>query len=176
MKRCFLASIATFAIIIAFGARAAIAGLGGLGWLFADSTSIELRGKTSIKSANGKFCSTLSGKLECRIVDWADPDRKPDYYLLKCDRSRRTCAGTMVAILPSGDPWPTEVEYRTTEWTDERVLAVQSFHRCVVTTLQIDLSSKEALFTETYTKTVKGDHTCIPENIGHTVTYKLENY
>jgi hypothetical protein len=176
MKRCLLASIATLAIIITFAARAAVAGLAGLNWL-ADSTSIQLRGKTSIPSANGKFCTTLSGKLECRIMDWGDRDRKPDYYLLKCDRSRRICAGTMVVILPTGDPLPTELEYRITEWTDERVLAVlKSFHPCVVTTLQIDLSSKEALFTEMYTKTVKGDHTCIPENIGHTVTYKLENY
>jgi hypothetical protein len=119
MKRCLLASIATLAIIITFAARAAVAGLAGLNWL-ADSTSIQLRGKTSIPSANGKFCTTLSGKLECRIMDWGDRDRKPDYYLLKCDRSRRICAGTMVVILPTGDPLPTELEYRITEWTDGR--------------------------------------------------------
>jgi|HubBroStandDraft_6_1064221.scaffolds.fasta_scaffold854444_1 hypothetical protein len=111
--------------------------------LFANSTSVELHGKTSIPSANGKFCSTLSGKLECKITDWEH--RKPDYYLLRCDRNRGSCTGTMAVILPTGHPWLTEIEYRVTDLTDEHVLAVlDSIHPCVVTTLHIDLISKEA--------------------------------
>jgi hypothetical protein len=173
MKRCFLASIATLAISM-FAAPAVVAGLTGQNW-FANSTSVELHGKTSIPSANGKFCSTLSGKLECKITDWEH--RKPNYYLLRCDRNRGSCTGTMAVILPTGHPWLTEIEYRVTDWTDEHVLAIlDNTHPCVVTTLQIDLSSKEVLITETYTKSVEWYPTCTPENIGYTVTYKLENY
>jgi hypothetical protein len=44
----------------------------------------------------------------------------------------------MAVILPSGDPWLTKIEYRITEWTDERVIAVLDSHPCVVTTLRGD--------------------------------------
>jgi hypothetical protein len=48
----FLASIATFAIVT-FTACAAVAGLTGHNW-FADTTNVQLHGKTSIPSDNGK--------------------------------------------------------------------------------------------------------------------------
>ena len=35
---------------------------------------------------------------------------------------------------------------------------------------------QEAIFTETYTKSVRGHPSCLPQNIGLTTTYKLENY
>jgi hypothetical protein len=48
---------------------------------------------------------------------------------------------------------------------------------CISETLQIDLDGKEVIFTQTITKVMQSDRLfCVPENIGHTETYKLEDY
>ena len=44
------------------------------------------------------------------------------------------------------------------------------------TGLQIDLGGREVVFTESYTKSIENDAFCVPENVGQTTTYKLENY
>jgi hypothetical protein len=163
-------SIITF-VIFTFTASSAFAGLAGFNW-YSDENYVRVIGRTQ-RTSNTKFCSTFFGKLECKVTE----SGKPDYYLLECDRNRRVCTGVQAVILPPGEPWLAKVEYRIGEWNHERVFAIMSsMHPCVVTTLQIDLDSKEVVFTETYTKSVKDDPICIPENIGHTTTYRLENY
>jgi hypothetical protein len=155
-------------------ASSAFPRLAGFHWLASD-TSIQIIGKTSIPNGNRKFCTAWEGKVECKDREYQGS--KPDYYLLDCDRNRRVCAGTMAVILPSGDPWLKQIEYEITKWTPEHVIAVSTFfHRCVTTTLQIDLSAQEVLFTETYTRSLSTDPLCIPENIGYTTTFKLESY
>ena len=42
--------------------------------------------------------------------------------------------------------------------------------------LQIDFGAREVVFTETYTKSIENDAFCVPENVGRTITYKLDNY
>ena len=102
MKRRFLASIAAFAIVT-FTGRAAVGGLTGYNW-FADTTSVQLRGKTSTPSANGKFCSTLSGKLECTIMKTLGTRSPTNWKTTKTPapiepRSSRCVGTTSVAML-----------------------------------------------------------------------------
>jgi hypothetical protein len=166
-------AFAAFAALVGLAHSSVCAPLVGYNW-FADKDTIQVIGKTSISSSNGKFCSSSSGKLECGTLE---NSHKPDYYLLVCERNRGICDGTIAVILLSGEPWMAKTEYEIKEWTPERVIAVRSsLHACVVTTMLIDLKAQEVLFTETYTRYVEQDPFCIPENIGHTTTYKLENY
>ena len=166
-------SVAAIALVT-LTASGAFARLAGVNW-FTDENRVVLRGKTNTPNDSGKFCSTGSGKLECNIPDYRN--RKPDYYLLECERSRLVCEGTMAIPLPSGEPWLVKVEYQILEWTTDHVIAVLStLHPCATTTLQIDLRGQEVLITETYTKSEAPHPFCVPENIGHTTTYRLENY
>jgi hypothetical protein len=166
----FLVSIIAFAIFTVT-ASAAFAGLHGH-W-YSGEDYLHVNGRSRITGDPTKFCVKFSGQLECAAHD----PGKPDYYVLECDRNRRTCDGALAVILPGGEPWLAKIEYQISSWTPERITANPvSPHRCVVTTLQIDLDSKEVIFTETHTKTIQNDATCIPENIGHTTTYKLEDY
>ncbi len=172
-----LTAVAVFRILIcalavfSISAGTAFTGLAGLNW-DSDENYVRVNGKTQILNQS-QFCTRLTGKVECKITKPA----RPDYFLIECDRNRRICDGAMAVILPNGEPWLTKIEYQITKWTTERVSAVpSSVHRCLVTALQIDLGSKEVIFTETYTKALENDPICIPENIGHTTTYKLENY
>lgn len=121
-------SVAAIALVT-LTASGAFARLGGQNW-FADETYIRVNGKTSTPNDSGKFCvRELSGKLECKIYDYRT--RKPDYYLLECERNRRSCEGTIAVLLPAGDPWLAKREYRILQWTPEHVIAVSTqLHPC----------------------------------------------
>jgi hypothetical protein len=114
----------------------------------------------------------ISEKVECKVRE----SSQPIYYLLECSRARRACDGVQSLILDSGAPSLVKVGFRISEWTRERISAIMtSTHPCIVTTLQIDLESKEVILTDTYTKSTDYPF-CVPENIGRTETYKLEDY
>jgi hypothetical protein len=168
------ASIATLAIFTDT-AGAAFAGLHGSDW-YADEDYVRIMGRARLAMQSTKFCSRVLGELECKD-DKAEPS-KPDYYLLECDRNRGVCEGTQAIMSPSGEPWMTKIEFKIISWTREHITATPTnfFHRCVESTLQIDLDSKEVILAETWTKFLKDGTFCIPENLGHTTTYKLEDY
>jgi hypothetical protein len=152
------ASITIFGFFI-IAANSALGGLANLNWV-ATENYIQVIGRSKITSST-KFCSRISGKLECELVE-----PKPDYYLLECDRNRGICDGVRIVTFGS-EPRPVKVEYRISEWSYKRVSAtLYDPHPCMVTTLQIDLDSKEVVFTETYTKIVKNDSFSVPENVG----------
>jgi hypothetical protein len=82
------------------------------------------------------------------------------------------------AKLLRGEPWLVKQEYRITEWDAGHVSSTMEDppYQCLVAGLRIDLDGREVVFTETYTKSIENDAFCVPENVGHTTTYKLENY
>ena len=77
-----------------------------------------------------------------------------------------------------GEPWLVKQEYQITEWGIGHVSAIMKDppYQCLVTGLQIDFGAREVVFTETYTKSIENDALCVPENVGRTTTYKLDNY
>jgi len=156
---------------LAFTLTRAWAGLSGLYW-HAEQDYISAHGRLELSSRN-KVC-TFIDKLECKV---SEPGRLPIYYLVECDRNRRVCEA-MSAKLLRGEPWIVKQEYRIVGWDTAHVSAVMNDppYQCLAAELQINLNSREVIFTETYTKSVDKDAFCVPENVGQTSTYKLENY
>jgi hypothetical protein len=149
----------------------AFAGLDGINW-HADTEYISAHGRLELTSKS-KLC-TFIDKLECTL---REPGKLSIYYLLECDRSRRICEAISAKLL-HGEPWLVKQEYQITEWDTGHVSAIMKDppYQCLVTGLQINLGGREVVFTETYTKTIENDAFCVPENVGQTTTYKLENY
>ena len=156
---------------LTFTLTSAFAGLDGINW-HSDSDYISPHGRLELTS-NSKLC-TFIAKLECTVKD---PGKLSIYYLLECDRNRRICEAVSAKLL-RGEPWLVKQEYRITEWDAGHVSATMKDppYQCLVAGLRIDLDGREVVFTETYTKSIENDAFCVPENVGHTTTYKLENY
>ena len=154
-----------------FTLTSAFAGLDGINWQ-SDSDYISAHGRLELTS-NSKLC-TFIGKLECTAKD---PGKLSIYYLFECDRSRRICEAVSAKVL-RGEPWLVKQEYQITEWGTGHVSAIMKDppYQCLVTGLQIDFGAREVVFTETYTKSIENDALCVPENVGRTTTYKLDNY
>jgi hypothetical protein len=157
--------------IFTFLPTSAFAGLDGINW-HSEQDYISAHGRLELTS-NSKFC-TFIDKLECKV---REPGKLPIYYLLECDRNRRICEAVSAKLL-RGEPWLVKQEYRITEWDAGHVSASMKDppYQCLVAGLRIDLDGREVVFTETYTKSIENDAFCVPENVGHTTTYKLENY
>jgi hypothetical protein len=156
---------------LTFTLTSAFAGLDGINW-HSDSDYISAHGRLELTS-NSKLC-TFIAKLECTVKD---PGKLSIYYLLECDRSRRICEAVSAKVL-RGEPWLVKQEYQITEWDTGHVSAIMKDppYQCLVTGLQIDFGAREVVFTETYTKSIENDAFCVPENVGRTITYKLDNY
>ena len=156
---------------LTFTLTSAFAGLDGINW-HSDSDYISAHGRLELTS-NSKLC-TFIGKLECTAKD---PGKLSIYYLFECDRSRRICEAVSAKVL-RGEPWLVKGEYQITEWGTGHISAIMKDppYQCLVTGLQIDFGAREVVFTETYAKSIENDAFCVPENVGRTTTYKLDNY
>jgi hypothetical protein len=171
MRSSTMAAIAF--IVFTVSTSTAFAGLHGQQWYAAEGY-LQVHGRSRTTTGSPMFCSKW---LWCSVSQGSSS--KPDYYLLECRRDRGICEGTLAVILPpGGEPWLTPIEFRIISWTPQRIIAnpAPPWLGCISKTLQIDLDSKEVIFTETITKADKSDPICLPENIGYTETYKLEDY
>jgi hypothetical protein len=153
--------------IFTFLPTSAFAGLDGINW-HSEQDYISAHGRLELTS-NNKFC-TFIDRLECKV---REPGKLPIYYLLECDRNRRICEAVSAKLL-RGEPWLVKQEYRITEWDAGHVSASMKDppYQCLVAGLRIDLDGREVVFTETYTRSIENDAFCVPENVGHTTTYK----
>jgi hypothetical protein len=156
---------------LTFTLTSAFAGLDGINW-HSDNDYISAHGRLELTS-NSKLC-TIIGKLECTVKE---PGKLSIYYLLECDRGRQVCEAVSAKVL-RGEPWLVKQEYQITERDTGHISAIMKDppYQCLVTGLQIDFGSRDVVFTETYTKSIENDAFCVPENVGRTTTYKLDNY